>query len=72
MKDALLQYFKHEPGQLQALLPLAHGKDVFVRMKTGGGKSLCMFLVPLAMRDNALGIVVSPLVSLMDQQVSIG
>ena len=73
MKDALLQYFKHEafrPGQLEALLPLAHGKDVFVRMRTGGGKSLCMFLVPLAMCDNALGIVVSPLVSLMDQQVS--
>lgn len=29
-----------------------------------------MYLVPLAVRDKAISIVVSPLVSLMDQQVS--
>ena len=39
-------------------------------MRTGGGKSLCMFLLPPAMSLNAIGIIVSPLVSLMDQQVS--
>ena len=39
-------------------------------MPTDGGKSLCMYLVPLAVSDKAIGIVVSPLVSLMDQQVS--
>lgn len=73
IKCALQQYFKYNtfrPGQLEALLPIIHGNDVFVRMRTGGGKSLCMFLLPLAMSENAIGIIVSPLVSLMDQQVS--
>ena len=74
VKHALQQYFKYDtfrPGQLEALLPAIHGKDVFVRMRTGGGKSLCMFLLPLAVSETAIGVVVSPLVSLMDQQVSV-
>ena len=73
IKGALQQYFKYNtfrPVQLEALLPLIHGNDVFVRMCTGGGKSLCMFLLPLTTSENAIGIIVSPLVSLMDQQVS--
>ena len=48
---ALRRYFRHEsfrPGQLEALIPIAHGKDVFVRMATGSGKTLCMLLPPLA------------------------
>ena len=57
------------PGQLEALLPVAHGKDVFVRMPTGGGKSLCMYLVPLSISREAMGIVISPLVGLIQQQV---
>lgn len=74
IKCALQQYFKYStfrPGQLEALVPVIHGNDVVVRMRTGGGKSLCMFLLPLAMSNNAIGIVVSPLKSLMDQQVSV-
>lgn len=39
-------------------------------MRTGREKSLCVFLLPLAMSEYAIGIIVSPLVSLMDQQVS--
>ena len=73
LKEALQGHFKFStfrPGQLEALLPVAHGRDVFVRMPTGGGKSLCMFLVPLAVNKNAIGVVVSPLIILMDQQVS--
>lgn len=35
------QSFK--PGQLEALLPVAHGKDVFICMATGGGKSVHVF-----------------------------
>ncbi len=58
------------PGQLEALLPVAHGKDVFIRMATGGGKSLCMYLVPLCIGSEAVGIIISPLVGLVEQQVS--
>ena len=43
---------------------------MFVRMPTGGGKSLCMFLIPLSLGNDSLGIMVSPLVGLMEQQVS--
>ena len=57
-------------GQLEAILPALHGQDTFVRMATGAGKSLCMFMVPLAQSDVAMGIVISPLISLMDEQVS--
>ena len=73
LKDALQVHFKYHdfrPGQLEALLPVVHGRDVFVRLPTGGGKSLCIFLAPLAISDRAICIVVSPLISLMDQQVS--
>lgn len=72
LKEALQGYFKFpsfRKGQLEALLPIAHGRDVFVQMPTGGGKSLCMFLLPLAIGGSAAGIIISPLVSLMDQQV---
>ena len=56
-------------GQLDALLPVVHGRDVFVRMATGAGKSLCMFLAPLAISESAVGVVISPLNGLMEQQV---
>lgn len=69
---ALQRHFKFpifHPGKLEALLPLMHGQDVFVRMATGAGKSLCLFLAPLALSDEALGIIISPFTALMDQQV---
>ena len=58
-------------GQLEAILPALHGRDTFVRMATGSGKSLCMFMVPLVQSDTAMGIVISPLNSLMDEQVKL-
>ena len=57
-------------GQLEALLPVANGKDTFVHMPTGGGKSLCMFSMPLTVSSAAMGVVLSPLVGLIEQQVS--
>lgn len=70
--SVLRNIFHHNsfrPGQLEAVMQVAHGKDVFVRLPTGGGKSVCMFLVPLAMGGEAMGIVISPLIGLIDQQV---
>ena len=57
------------PGQLDAVLSILHGNDVFVRMATGCGKSLCMFLPPLVHGEKAAGVIISPLVGLMDEQV---
>ena len=62
-------YSEFRPGQLKAMLPALHGKDTLVRMATGAGKSLCMFLVLLAYSDTAVGVIVSPLNLLMDEQV---
>ena len=45
LKEALQGHFKFatfRPGLLEALLPVVHGEDVFVRMPTGVGKSLCI------------------------------
>ena len=53
-------------GQLEAPLPALHGKDTYIRMATGGGKGLCMYLAPLASSTSAVEVVISPLVGLMD------
>lgn len=73
LKRVLTDIFHCErfrPGQLEAALAIAHGRDSFVRIATGGGKSLCMFLVPLAIGMESMGVIVSPLVGLMEQQVN--
>ena len=63
------KYPNLRPGQLEAVLPVLHGHDVFICMATGAGKSLCMFLAPLAARENGIGAVISPLNGLTDEQV---
>ena len=43
--------------------------DVFVQMSMGAGKTLCMFLPPLAMSESSVGVIISPLNAIMDEQV---
>lgn len=60
--------FDHfRPGQEDAVAGALAGRDVLLVMPTGAGKSLC-YQLPALLRDD-LSIVVSPLVSLMLDQV---
>lgn len=55
------------PQQLQTINCILAKKDVLLIAPTGGGKSLC-YQLP-AVLSNALTVVVSPLISLMEDQV---
>ncbi|VVB92183.1 putative ATP-dependent RNA helicase [uncultured archaeon] len=69
-KEVLRRYFGYsEFRQLQQdiILDVLNGNDVLVLMPTGGGKSLCYQYPSLLLKG--LTIVVSPLISLMKNQV---
>ena len=69
-EDHLKTYFGFSgfKGNQQAIIEsVANGKDTFVIMPTGGGKSMCYQLPALSSPGTA--IVVSPLIALMKNQV---
>ena len=69
--ETLKKYFGHTAfrgGQRQLVEALLAGRDVLGVMPTGAGKSVC-YQVPALLREG-LTLVVSPLISLMQDQVA--
>src|SRR5207237_6043443 len=69
-RAALREHFGYpdfRPGQSQAVESVLQGQDTLVVLPTGGGKSIC-YQVPALMLPH-LTVVISPLISLMKDQV---
>jgi len=70
LHDALQHFFgfdKFKGNQEDIIKSVLEGKDTFVIMPTGGGKSLCYQLPAMMLEGTAL--VISPLIALMKNQV---
>ena len=76
-----LGYDKPTTEQRDAVFEFVKGRDVFVSLPTGAGKSLCFAVLPLAFNNlrrhmqnseehDCIAVIVSPLISLMRNQVS--
>ena len=68
--EALHQYFgfdNFKGNQKEIVQSVLDGKDTFVIMPTGGGKSLC-YQLPALMKEGT-ALIISPLIALMKNQV---
>ena len=70
----LLGYTELRPKQELVVKRFLQGRDVFVSLPTGSGKSLCYCLLPAVFNElrkvrNSVVVIVSPLIALMKDQV---
>lgn len=71
LESVLKQYFGYSEfrgRQLEAIEAVLSGRDCFCLMPTGGGKSMC-YQIPALVKAGVV-LVISPLIALMENQVS--